>query len=40
MEEEEGFEEQEVVVEEVLESEQAAKVLGFVLRAEILVMDV
>ena len=36
---EEGFEEQEVVVE-VLESEQAARVWGFVLRAEILVMDV
>ena len=36
---EEEFEEQEVVVV-VLESEQAAKVWGFVPRAEILVMDV
>ena len=39
VEEEEEFEEQEVVVV-VLESEQAAKVWGFVPRAEILVMDV
>ena len=39
VEEEEGFEKQEVVVE-VLEFEQAAKVWGFVPRAEILVMDV